>query len=85
MVYVVAYLIGQKLSVSTIRNYMSGIRFYLFSLGIATPLRLPPLAEQLLIGFDKGKRDAFLTASKKTRHAISPEMIKLLGTAIALR
>ena len=60
LVYLVAYLIGLKLSVATIRNYMAGIRFYLLSLGVATPPKLPPLAEQLLMGFSKGKKDAFV-------------------------
>ena len=85
MVYLVAYLVGKKLSVPTIRSYLAGIRFYLLSMGIPTPPTLPPLADQLLIGMSKGGRDAVALASRKTRRAISAEMLKLIEHAIALR
>ena len=83
MVYLVSYMISRNLSVSTIRSYLAGIRYYLLSLGVARPLGIPPLAEQLLTGLQKGGRNATMAASQKTRRAITVHMLKLLGNAIA--
>ena len=84
MVFLVTHLINKKLSVATIRSYLAGIRFYLLSLGVAAPPALPPLAEHLLIGLQKGSRNPALIAAKKTRRDITIEMLKLLGHAISL-
>ena len=83
MVFLVTFLVDKGLEVSTIKNYLSGIRFYLFTLGIASPPKLPPLAQQILIGAEKGRWDPQEIAGKRTRRAISVEMLKLLGHAIA--
>ena len=42
MVYLVNFLTKKELDPKTIRSYLSGIRFYLLSMGIATPPNLPP-------------------------------------------
>ena len=83
LVFLVSYLINKKLEPATIKNYLSGIRFYLFSMGLASPPSLPPLASQLLIGYGKSKIDPQMAAVKKARRAISIEMLKLLEHSIA--
>ena len=67
LVYLIGFLIQKGLEPTTIRNYLSGIRFYLFSLGVISPPSIPPLANQLLIGYEKSKIDPQKLASKKTR------------------
>ena len=83
MVFLVTFLIDKGLEVSTIKNYLSGIRFYLFTLGIASPPKLPPLAQQILVGAEKGRRNPQEIAEKRSRRAISVEMLKLLEHSIA--
>ena len=85
MVFLATYLINKKLSVTTIRTYLAGIRFYLLSMGVATPPKLPPLAEQLIVGLQKQARDPSEIARKKTRRSITVEMLKLLQHAIACK
>ena len=82
MVFLVTYLIQQDLTVPTVRGYIAGIRYYLLSLGVATPPKLPPLAEQLLAGRHNQIKNPISSALKKTRRAISVEMLMLLGHAI---
>ena len=83
LIFLTCYFIKKDLTVPTIRNYMAGIRFYLLSLGIAAPPKLPPLPEQLLVGRVNQVRNPALLASKKTKRAISLEILKLLGHGIA--
>ena len=83
LVFFVSSLINRNLEPSTIRNYLSGIRFYLLSMGLANPPAIPPLAHQLLVGYEKGKVNPDQKARKKTRRAITIDMLKLLGHAIA--
>ena len=84
MVYLVAYLINEGLKAPTIRNYLAGIRYYLLSLGIPNPPKIPTLAEQMIAGLVKDTRNPLLQAVKKTRKAISIDMLKLLEHAIAI-
>ena len=84
LVFLVTFLIRRKLEPSTIKNYLSGIRFYLLSMGLPSPPNLPPLAQQILNGYEKGKIDPQDTAVKRTRRAISIEMLKLLEHSIAI-
>ena len=83
MIFLMSFLINKNLEPSTIRNYLSGIRFYLFSMGLANPPALPQLANQLLAGYEKDKINPQLKAAKKTRRAITIEMLKLLEHSIA--
>ena len=83
LLFLTTYLLSKKLTVPTIRSYWAGIRFYLFSLGISTPPKIPPLAEQLLLGAYKQARDPVELASQRTRRAITVEMLKLLQHSIA--
>merc|ERR1711955_24986 len=41
MVFLVTHLIQKGLGVSTVRSYLGGIRFYLLSMGVPTPPKLP--------------------------------------------
>ena len=84
LAFLVTFLIRRKLEPATIKNYLSGIRFYLLSMGLPSPPSLPPLAHQILNGYEKGKLDPQETAGKKKRRAISVEMLKLLGHSIAI-
>ena len=83
MVFLVTFLLNKNLACTTIRSYLAGIRFYLLSHGIATPPPLPVLAEQILCGFEKASRNPEKAAAKKTKRAITVEMLKLLEHAIA--
>ena len=83
MVFLVSYLVSLKLEHKTIRSYLSGIRFYLLSMGVATPPKLPSLAEQLIVGLEKGNRNPMQIALKKTRRAITVHMLKIIEHAIA--
>ena len=83
MVFLVSFLINKGLEPATIKSYLSGIRFYLLSMGATNPPVLPPLAGQLLSGYEKSKFNPTLLATKKTRRPITVEMLKLLEHAIA--
>ena len=83
LIFLVSFLINKDLEPNTIKNYLSGIRFYLFSMGLPNPPPLPQLANQLLAGYEKSKINPLLTASKKERRAITVEMLKLLEHSIA--
>ena len=83
LIFLVSFLINKNIEPSTIRNYLSGIRFYLFSMGLANPPPLPQLANQLLAGYEKSRLNPQMTAAKKTRRAITVEMLKLLEHSIA--
>ena len=52
-------------------------------MGLANPPALPQLANQLLAGYEKDKINPQLKAAKKTRRAITIEMLKLLEHSIA--
>ena len=66
LVYFITFLLGKNIGTSTIRHYLSGLRFFLMSQGIPLPPKFPPLAEQLLSGKEKADRDASAAALKKT-------------------
>ena len=83
MIFLTTHLINQNLSVASIRHYLAGIRFYYLSMGIPNPPRLPPLAEQLLAGRNNQTKNPALIAAKQTKRAITIELLKLLGHAIA--
>ena len=83
LIFLVSFLINKDLEPNTIKNYLSGIRFYLFSMGLPNPPPLPQLANQLLAGYEKSKINPLLTACKKERRAITVEMLKLLEHSIA--
>ena len=83
-IFLTTYLMNQNLSVCTIRGYLAGIRFYLLSLGVTSPPKLPLLAEQLLIGMKNQTSDPIDTASKKTRRAITAKMLRIHGHGIAV-
>ena len=85
MVFLTTFLLGRGLKMDTVRSYLSAIRFYLLSQGIASPPRLPPLAEQLISGKAKADRNPNLVATKRQRRAITIEMLSLLGNAISQR
>ena len=85
MVYLVTFMLGKNLEPSTIRSYLSAVRFFLLSKGVHAPPKLPPLAEQLIQGRERIKRNPGLEAEKKTRRAITLHMLKLLENAIASR
>ena len=53
-------------------------------MGLPSPPSLPPLANQILNGYEKGRLDPQETVGKKKRRAISIEMLKLLGHSIAI-
>ena len=84
MVFLTTFLINKGLSVPTIRGYLAGIRYYLLSVGVSTPPKLPPLAEQLLVGRHNQVKNPVASALKKTRRAISLDMLRLLGHAVAI-
>ena len=44
LIFLITYLINLNLTVPTIRNYWSGIRYYLLSLGISTPPQAPSIS-----------------------------------------
>ena len=67
MIFLVSFLINKNLEPNTIKNYLSGIRYYLLSMGLANPPPWPQLAVQLLAGYEKSKINPVLAASKKTR------------------
>ena len=83
-IFLTTYLMNQNLSVCTIRSYLAGIRFYLLSLGVTSPPKLPQLAEQLLVGMKNQTSNPIETASKKTRRAITARMLKIIGHGIAV-
>ena len=83
LTFLTTHLISQNLSVATIKSYLAGIRFYYLSLGIANPPRLPPLAEQLLVGKHNQVNNPAIMALKKTKRAITIELLKLIGHATA--
>ena len=85
MVFLTTFLLGKGLKMDTVRSYLSAIRFYLLSQGVASPPRLPLLAEQLINGKAKANRNPNLVAIKKQRRAITIEMLSLLGHAISQR
>ena len=64
-VFLTTYLMNQNLTVSTIRSYLAGIRFYLLSLGVTSPPKLPPLAEQLLVGMHYQAMDGGFQENQK--------------------
>ena len=68
-----------------VRHYISAHRFYQLSQGIGTPGKLPALADQLIIGTCKQLRGAHKEVSKKTKRAISMDMLKLLEHSIAIQ
>ena len=84
MVFLTTFLISKGLTVPTIRSYLAGIRFYLLSMGISTPPKLPPLAEQLLVGRHNQVKNPVEVALKRTRRAISLDMLRLLGHSLAI-
>ena len=67
LIYLVTHLIDQNLAVPTIRSYLAGIRYYYLSMGIPNPLRIPPLAEQLLVGRAHQTNNPQACALKKQR------------------
>ena len=83
MIFLTTYLLNQNLTVPTVRSYLAGIKFYLLSLGIANPPKLPPLAEQLLMGKNNQLHNTATEALKKTKRAITLDLLKLLGHAIS--
>ena len=83
LMFLTTYLIKQNLSVPTVRSYLAGIRYCLLCLGVAIPPRLPPLAEELLIGKHNQERSPKKLEENQTKHAISIDMPKLLGHGIA--
>ena len=85
LIYFTNYLLGKKIGIQTIRHYLSGVRFFLMSQGQPIPPKLPTLAEQLMTGREKAGIDAVAAAVKKTKRAVTVDMLKLLSHAIAIR
>ena len=84
LVYFTNFLLGKKLAPGTFRLYLSSIRFYLMSRGIALTFKLPPLAEQLILWKEKQEKNAFSEAFKKTRRANTVDILKLLEHAVSV-
>ena len=79
------YLQGKGLKPDTVRNYMSAFKFVVMSRGATEPGKLSSLASQLLVGGSNREKDALKEATKKSKRAITIDMLKLIKISISRR
>ena len=84
-IYLIGYLQSRGIKANSISSYMSGLGYYNMAQGVAEPPKLSSLASQIIAGGDKANINARLEAEKKTRRAITLDMLKLLEHSVAIR
>ena len=83
MVFFTSYLAEKNVACSTIKSYLSALRYIALSRGAAHHTKLPELGAQIVTGSSNLKKDARAEASKPKRRPITINMLLLLQHAIA--
>jgi hypothetical protein len=83
LVFFTAYLTQRNIAGSTIKSYLSAIRYISLSRGAGRHTKLPDLGAQIVAGVSNMKKDAMAEATKPKRRPITIHMLVLLRHAIA--
>ena len=83
MVFFTSYLTQRNVASSTVRSYLSGLRYISLSRGASHHTKLPELGAQIVAGSSNLKKDSRAEASKPKRRPITINMLLILQHAIA--
>lgn len=83
LVFFTAYLAKRGVTSTTIKSYLSAVRYISLSRGASRHTKLPELGAQLVAGVCNMRKDAMAEASRPKRRPITLHMLVLLKHAIA--